>query len=650
MSRVARLLLSASIVVFVTVAANASPAEADDGTRIAITQLDASSFPEVRLIASLSDAQGRGVRGIDGAEVVVTENGVNQSVKVVPAAEAAPIALALVLDTSGSMAGRPLSDAKRAMTSLVGSLGPGDQAAVITFSATVKVAQPLTSDKALLGAATQAAVAGGDTAIYDALASATGVLGSAPPHTRRAIVLLTDGVDNASRADRANTLGALAAQQLPAYVVGLGADLDRAALAAIGGASPGGRFIEAPSSSDLAAIYAGLGEQLLTQFAVTYRSSTPARDDASVAIEVTLRRAGAIVATAGAIYRVPVGRGVTPETPAPAPTVATVIATAKPQTRALVPRVLPLDPVVIGLLGAATVLTLLLWISELASRYPSRQRRRLETFVRGLSLTAPEHAKRRSLVQRILVPSLRTAGRPLLRVTPTEMIAATRDRLRQAGEPMGLGPVEFLGVRVGFAFVGAIVGLIALGLAIHDPGATPYGGLAGILLGYAIPGFFVDALGRGRRAAVRRALPAALDMLALSAEAGLSFDGAIGQVAHRWNTPLSDEFRAVLLEFQMGRDRRDVLRELAQRTGVPELARFAGAVTQADSLGVPLSRVLHEQSTEIRMRRRQRAEELARKAPVKMLFPMVFLIFPALFVVILGPAVPRLLSAFQSFK
>jgi tight adherence protein C len=139
-------------------------------------------------------------------------------------------------------------------------------------------------------------------------------------------------------------------------------------------------------------------------------------------------------------------------------------------------------------------------------------------------------------------------------------------------------------------------------------------------------------------------------MLALSAEAGLSFDGAIGQVAHRWNNALSDEFRRLLVEFQMGRERRHALRELADRSGVAELARFANAVVQADSLGVPLSRVLHEQSAEIRLRRRQRAEELARKAPVKMLFPMVGLIFPALFVVILGPAVPRLLEALGSVR
>jgi len=176
------------------------------------------------------------------------------------------------------------------------------------------------------------------------------------------------------------------------------------------------------------------------------------------------------------------------------------------------------------------------------------------------------------------------------------------------------------------------------------------GAIAGSFVGYLLPGVVVDRLAKSRKNAIRRALPSSLDMLALSTEAGLSFDGAIGQVAYRWNTPLSDELRRVMVEFQMGRDRRQALRELAQRTGVPELSRFASAVIQADSLGVPLSRVLHEQSDEMRLRRRQRAEELAQKAPVKMLFPMVLLIFPALFVVVLGPAVPRLLSAFSAFN
>jgi tight adherence protein C len=305
-------------------------------------------------------------------------------------------------------------------------------------------------------------------------------------------------------------------------------------------------------------------------------------------------------------------------------------------------------PELIGLLGAATVLTLLLWISELANAYPGRQRRRLEIFVRSLSLTPTGHAKRRSIVQRILVPTLRAAGRPLLRITPRGVLASTRARLQQAGEPMGLGAAEFIGVRAGLAVALAVIGVGLATQIADEPGALALFMLGGGLLGFALPGFVIDAIGRGRKDAIRRALPSALDMLALSAEAGLSFDGAISQVAHRWDTALSEEFRRLLVEFQMGRERRQALRELAERSGVPALSRFANAVIQADSLGVPLSRVLHEQSSQIRIQRRQRAEERARKAPVKMLFPMVALIFPALFVVVLGPAVPRLLESLGS--
>jgi tight adherence protein C len=284
-----------------------------------------------------------------------------------------------------------------------------------------------------------------------------------------------------------------------------------------------------------------------------------------------------------------------------------------------------------------------MWIAELASMSPHRERRRLEQFVRRLRVTATEH-KRRSIVQRIIVPSLRTVGRPLIRITPAGMLASTRQRLISAGEPMGLGPAEFLGVRSGFALVFAVVML--LGLTFTSATAPWVFVLAAMAatVGYTIPGFAVGALGRGRKESIRKALPASLDMIALSIEAGLSFDGAIAQVSQRWNTPLSDELRRLLMEFQMGRDRRQAMREMAERSGVSELIRFVNAVGQADALGVPLAKVVQEQSTEMRIGRRQRAEAAARTAPVKMLFPMVLLIFPALFVVILGPAVPRLME------
>jgi tight adherence protein C len=626
----------------------AGEASADDGLRIVVSEVDASEFPQIRVVASVVDASGKAVRGLSAAQLRVSEGGAPQNASVDLASEVSPVALALVLDTSGSMAGRPFTDAKAAMTTLIRGLGERDQAAVVTFSATVRVPQALTTNTERLVAATNAAVATGDTAIYDALATAVTALDGVPDRARKAIVVLTDGIDTASRQDRGAVLASLAAANLPVIVVALGGNLDRPALTSIAGAVPGGRFIEAPRSSDLAAIYSGLVEQLLTEYSVSYRSNASVRDGAGLSIELALRQEGAIVALTSTTYRVPAGRGI--QTPIATLGPAPVPGAADPAV--VPPRALgsPLPPELIGLLGAATVLTLLLWIAEMANRYPARQRRRLEQFVRSLSLTTAGHTKRRSIVQRIVVPTLRAAGRPLLRVTPVGMLTSTRERLQAAGEPMGLGPVEFFGIRAGLAVAMTIVALALVTRLTGNAASAPYGLVGGALLGFALPGLAIDHIARQRKAAIRKALPAALDMLALSAEAGLSFDGAIGQVAHRWENALSDEFRRLLVEFQMGRERRHALRELAQRSGVAELGRFANAVVQADSLGVPLSRVLHEQSSEIRLRRRQRAEELARKAPVKMLFPMVALIFPALFVVILGPAVPRLLEAFGSLQ
>ena len=642
-SRAAALLV---MVQALALAAGAVTATADDGVRIVINEVDASEFPQIRVVAGVTDAAGKPVRGLSASQLLVSEGGAPQNASVELASLVSPVALALVLDTSGSMAGRPLADAKAAMAFLARGLGQNDQGSIVTFSATAKVAQPLTSNAERLVAATNAAVAAGDTAIYDALATAVTALDSAPDRARRAIVLLTDGIDTASRADRAVVLTSLANAGLPVIVVGLGSNLDRPALTAIAASAPGGRFIEAPRSSDLAGIYAGLAEQLLTQYSVSYRSAAAVRDGTLLSVELALRRDGAVLALTSTSYLVPAGRGI--KAPASTPATGVVPSAVSVPSTDPSPRVPSVAPEVIGLLGAATVLTLLLWISEMANRYPARQRRRLEVFVRSLSLSSQGHSKRRSIVQRVLIPSLRAAGRPLLRITPAGMLTSTRERLQHAGEPLGLGPVEFFGIRAGLAVGAGIVSLAVITRLTGVVGAAPSAFLLGALLGFAVPGLVIDAIGRGRKNEIRRALPAALDMLALSAEAGLSFDGAIGQVAHRWESALSEEFRRLLVEFQMGRERRFALREMAQRSGVPELGRFANAVVQADSLGVPLSRVLHEQSAEIRLRRRQRAEELARKAPVKMLFPMVALIFPALFVVILGPAVPRLLEAFGS--
>jgi len=639
--------LQLALVLVIAAVGPVATAAADDGTRITISSIDAASFPDVKVSASVVDASGRPVAGLGPNDLILFERGVERPADVEFTSRTAPIALALILDVSGSMAGRPLEDAKRAIASLVAALGAEDQAALITFNAAPRVAQALTPRKDALLAATNAAVAVGNTAIYDALAVGLDVLAAAP-QPRRAAVLLTDGLDTASKSTKASAIAKASAVGLTLHVVALGADLDLATLSSLADATPGGQLREAPSSADLQGIYDALIQQIRTEYALTYRSALGVPAGAVVDVQLALRPGGVVRARADLQFAVPAGRGtvVVAATPAPVLTQAPVapIVAALP---ADVPARFPSE--VVGLLGAATVLTLLLWVAEIVARFPDRQRRRLERFVRRLTLTTAEHAKRRSLVQRVIVPTLRTASRPLLRITPLGLVASTRERLQHAGEPMGLGPVDFIGVRVGAGLIGG-----AIGLAIATfGGGEPFGVLVatafGTFVGFLVPEQLLGLKARRRQSAIRKALPTSLDMLALGAHAGLSLDGAIAQVAQRWDTPLADEFRRVLVEFQMGRERREALRQLGIRTGMADVMRVASAVIQAENLGVPLARVLVEQASELRTRRRQRAEELANKAPVKMLFPMVLLIFPALFVVILGPAVPRILEIFTVY-
>jgi tight adherence protein C len=168
--------------------------------------------------------------------------------------------------------------------------------------------------------------------------------------------------------------------------------------------------------------------------------------------------------------------------------------------------------------------------------------------------------------------------------------------------------------------------------------------VVGGALGYTLPGMWLGQQIKKRKKNITKALPDALDLLTISVEAGLGFDVALKRVTEKWDDELSREFKRALSDVQLGRSRREALRDMSDRTGVEDVQTFISAIIQADQLGVSMSKILRLQSDQMRTRRRQRAEEEAQKAPIKMLFPMVFLIFPALFVVILGPAVPKLMT------
>ncbi|HEX3723507.1 MAG TPA: type II secretion system F family protein [Nitrolancea sp.] len=248
---------------------------------------------------------------------------------------------------------------------------------------------------------------------------------------------------------------------------------------------------------------------------------------------------------------------------------------------------------------------------------------------------------------RVILPMLRTTSIRMARFAPSKNVNRLRQQLLEAGAPKGLGPTEFTGLR--FVIGGGLGGLFLVFMLISRPSilmvvGAPFGIAA---LGYMMPGIWLSRRIKQRKTEITRALPDAIDLLTISVEAGLGFDPALGRVVEKWDNGLTRELGRMLSEMRMGSSRRDAMREVANRVNVEDLNTFISAVIQADQLGVSISQVLRVQSKQMRQRRRQRAEEQAHKAPLKMLFPMIFLIFPSIYIVILGPAIPRIVQAFH---
>jgi tight adherence protein C len=248
---------------------------------------------------------------------------------------------------------------------------------------------------------------------------------------------------------------------------------------------------------------------------------------------------------------------------------------------------------------------------------------------------------------RVIKPLLTNLSKSMSRMTPAQNTERQRIALAQAGNPNNMGVAEFAGMRVVaaaglaiFMFLLAIVAMKAplLNVLMYVAGAAG--------LGYYLPGMWLNQKIRKRQKAIQRQLPDVIDLLTVCVEAGLGFDLAMQRVADKYTNDLSLEFQRVLSETRVGKRRVDALREMVVRTGVPDVSTFIAAVIQADQLGVAMSKVLRIQSDQMRIKRRQRAEEQAHRAPVIMIFPMVFLIFPAMYIVILGPAVPRIARSF----
>jgi tight adherence protein C len=251
-----------------------------------------------------------------------------------------------------------------------------------------------------------------------------------------------------------------------------------------------------------------------------------------------------------------------------------------------------------------------------------------------------------SFNDRVMAPLLSRFTGIGKRISPSGHADGIRKKLDVAGNPAGwsverVEALKFVGVLGGSAVALGFALLVGMAFA---PAAAVFAG--GAVAGYFGPNMYLYQKGYDRTATMQKELPDALDLLTISVEAGLGFDSALAQVARNTDGPLADEFGRVLQEMQIGLGRAAALRALGERTTLPDLRNFASAMVQADSFGIPVGQVLRVQSEEMRLKRRQRAEEQAQKVPVKILIPLMSCILPVLFIVVIGPAVITLMGVF----
>lgn len=266
---------------------------------------------------------------------------------------------------------------------------------------------------------------------------------------------------------------------------------------------------------------------------------------------------------------------------------------------------------------------------------------------RGDQVTLEEIELSQPLSERIILPVARKLGELVLRFTPQNSIQDTAVKLERAGNPSGIDPTVFWALR----FVGFGLGLVFLFLSQVVPESSfLYGrglliGIPAAALGFYLPELWLKSKIERRQTNVRKALPDALDLLTICVEAGLGFDAAMAKVNEKWDNELALAFGRVIREIQLGKLRREALRDMSDRLGIPEMTSFVAAVIQTEQLGVSMAKVLRIQSEQMRIKRRQLAEEKAHQAPIKMLFPMAILIFPSIMVVLMGPAVLILMQS-----
>ncbi len=309
----------------------------------------------------------------------------------------------------------------------------------------------------------------------------------------------------------------------------------------------------------------------------------------------------------------------------------------------------PIMIVVVILVIVIAVVLVVIGLQE--SRGDDPLEARLAEFAEaGEAASLEEIEMSQSFMERVILPTASKLGEIALRFTPQQALDQIERQLEMAGNPKGITPTIFFAGRIVIAVMLFI--LLILVFSNTKEGLFTFKNMGMTILfsglGFMIPNMMVGSKVARRQDEVRKALPDALDLLTICVEAGLGFEASMKKVQEKWDNELSIAFGRSLQEIQLGKIRRVALRDMADRIGAQEMNSFVAAVIQSEQLGVSMAKILRIQSDDMRVKRRQRAEAEAQKAPVKMLFPMALLIFPTIMVILLGPAGLTLMRSAQA--
>jgi tight adherence protein C len=653
--RRSRALLWSALLLVLTIVLGPAAALAQGAPSLVVNQVDGRGWPDIALNITLTGPDGKAIPNLDPSQFEIREQGQAQPVAglTLGAARNIPLSVVLAIDNSGSMAGEKLQSAKAAAVAFLQSLTPNDRATVLGFNTRVFEVVAATNDRAALETGINSLQPGGNTAAYDALYQGAAVVSSAPSEMRRAIILLTDGEDTASSysarvaADVARQANALV------YTIGLGPDAQDQVLTAL--AEGGGRYYKAPQPSDLQGIYNAIAVELSAQLLLRYNSTTRVTrtyqlvtievkwkgpDGAEVAKTVRYRPSRAALVQPTEIAVPPTATAVPPPPGLSKP--PPVVGSVQPRAdfRGLLNTFSAMGAMLVGVSVLSLVAALAVQVT------PSAASQRLASYT-GEGAIVPQRTRIPNLATRAFLPAMEGLGARVLKLTPKGYTDHVKEMLLLTGPPYKMQLGGFLGIQLALAVVFTIPLLWwSLTTSPGNPLMWMLSVALGIVMGIYFPYFWLARKVANRKKAILRALPGALDFLAINVEAGMGFDAAMSEVVRRWRNPLTDEFAMMLIDFQIGKPRRDAWRDMVNRTQVTDLSAFVTAMLQNEQVGASIGHLLRVQAEHMRIRRRQRAEEAARVAPVKMLIPLVFFIFPGILVVLLGPAIPQLLDVF----